>query len=711
MNGQSLRDLDSCKPRYSLRRVGGDPVAEEVLIPALERAEDFRCMVGYFGSGALQQLAPGLASYVFNSERPLRLLVSPRISPQDQEALELGVKQAEEIVEQTLEELFGDEAVLADELARHTKQCLAYLIASQRLEMKVVVVKGGIFHLKEWIATQGEDTLVLSGSANFTGAALEANHEILHLHRSWKNEDGAWSCRESVQQFEEYWEGMPEDDSVVTLNLSQAVERRILHGEDTSHRPTIADYQRALDASRILPPPPPAEVRDISIPEWINYEEGDFKHQGDAVEAWESANRSGVLAIATGGGKTIASLVAAARLRTEVDKLLVVIAVPTKPLFAQWCDEIRDFGLEAPFKADSAKKTKLQRTRAVVQDLYFEISRTEAIVATIDLLCDGEFQSVLQEFNIPTLLIADEVHHFGTSQFLNNAPDWIEYRLGLSATPVRQYDEEGTEALFEYFLGGTVFEFGMQDAIGKCLTPYDYYLHPVELSQDEVEEWLDLSARISKHAARCGDNPSEEDKTTLQTLLNARRAIIETAQAKLLVLRDLLSGKSSDELQHSLIYVTGKAPQQIRDIHDVLSELGHRYHQVTEKETANRRLLADTITAFRSGTLSFLTAKRVLDEGFNVPEIRRAFILASTTTSMQWIQRRGRVLRKCEGKTHADIHDFLVLPPSEGQVDSGTKKIVKGELARCDEFSSLSRNRDSANGPESVLNDARIRFA
>ena len=109
--------------------------------------------------------------------------------------------------------------------------------------------------------------------------------------------------------------------------------------------------------------------------------------------------------------------------------------------------------------------------------------------------------------------------------------------------------------------------------------------------------------------------------------------------------------------------------------------------------------------------LRFLTAKRVLDEGFNVPEIRRAFILASTTTSKQWVQRRGRVLRKCEGKTHADIHDFLVLPPSEGPVDGGTKKIVKGELARCDEFSSLARNRDAVNGPESVLNDARIRFA
>jgi|APSaa5957512535_1039671.scaffolds.fasta_scaffold08934_3 superfamily II DNA or RNA helicase len=706
MNGQSLRDLNSCKPRYHRPR---DPVAEEVLIPALERAEDFRCMVGYFGSGALRELAPGLASYIFNSERPLRLLVSPQISPQDQEALELGLKRVEEVVGQTLEDLFGGETGLTDELARHTKRCLAYLIGCGRLEMKVVVVEGGIFHLKEWIATQGEDTLVLAGSANFTGAALKGNHEVLHLHRSWRGEDNELACQESVQQFEEYWKG--ESDSSTTLNLPQAVEGRILHGEDTSRPPTVADYQRAVDATRILPPPLPAEVRDISVPEWINYEEGDFKHQGDAVEAWESANRSGVLAIATGGGKTIASLVAAARLRTEVDKLLVVIAVPTKPLFAQWCDEIRDFGLEAPFKADSAKKTKLQRTRAVVQDLYLEISRTEAIVATIDLLCDGEFQSVLQEFNIPTLLIADEVHHFGTSQFLNNAPDWIEYRLGLSATPVRQYDEEGTEALFEYFLGGTVFEFGMQDAIGKCLTPYDYYLHPVELSQDEVEQWLALSARISRHAARCGDNPSEEDKTTLQTLLNARRTIIETAQAKLLVLRDLLSGKSSDELQHSLIYVTGKAPQQIKDIHDVLSELGHLYHQVTEKETANRRLLADTITAFRSGTLSFLTAKRVLDEGFNVPEIRRAFILASTTTSMQWIQRRGRVLRKCEGKTHADIHDFLVLPPSEGQVDSGTKKIVKGELARCDEFSSLSRNRDSANGPESVLNDARIRFA
>jgi superfamily II DNA or RNA helicase len=453
------------------------------------------------------------------------------------------------------------------------------------------------------------------------------------------------------------------------------------------------------------------EVRDISIPEWLNYEEGDFKHQGEAVRAWESADRSGVLAIATGGGKTIASLVAAARLRTEVDKLLVVVAVPTKPLFSQWCNEIRDFGLEAPFKADSVRNTKLQRTRDVLEDLFFEVSRTEAIVVTIDLLCDSEFQSVLQEFNIPTLLIADEVHNFGTAQFLDNTPDWIEYRLGLSATPVRQYDEEGTDALFEYFQGGTVFEFGLMDAIGKCLTPYDYHLHPVELSEDEGEQWLILSDRISQHAARCGDTPSPEEENRFQTLLNARRAIIETAEGKLARLRSLLSGKSSEEVCHSLIYVTGKDPQQIHDIHGVLDELGYLYHRVTEAETQNPRLLENTIRSFRSGTLGFLTAKRVLDEGFNVPEIRRAFILASTTTSKQWVQRRGRVLRKCEGKTHADIHDFLVLPPPAGYVDDRTKKLVQGELARCDEFATLARNRFSVDGPENVLNEARIRFA
>ena len=146
-------------------------------------------------------------------------------------------------------------------------------------------------------------------------------------------------------------------------------------------------------------------------------------------------------------------------------------------------------------------------------------------------------------------------------------------------------------------------------------------------------------------------------------------------------------------------------------VHEVLDRLGHTYHRVTEDVTGRPKLLNQTITAFREGRLTFMTAKKVLDEGFNMPEIRRAFILASETTEKQWVQRRGRVLRQSPGKSHAEIHDFIVLPPSNLEADAESKKLVQGELARCEEFTRLASNRAAADGPEIVLSEIRIKYS
>ncbi len=115
---------------------------------------------------------------------------------------------------------------------------------------------------------------------------------------------------------------------------------------------------------------------------------------------------------------------------------------------------------------------------------------------------------------------------------------------------------------------------------------------------------------------------------------------------------------------------------------------------------------------FKSGDLQVLTAKRVLDEGVNVPEIRRAYLLASTTVRRQWVQRRGRLLRICKeiGKTHAIIHDLVALPPEAydgGPLDSEAKKIVSAELDRVWEFARLSRNAAQSGGPFAQVEELR----
>ena len=110
------------------------------------------------------------------------------------------------------------------------------------------------------------------------------------------------------------------------------------------------------------------------------------------------------------------------------------------------------------------------------------------------------------------------------------------------------------------------------------------------------------------------------------------------------------------------------------------------------------------------GETKVLTAKRVLDEGVNIPETKRAYVLASNTIERQWTQRRGRILRKCRavGKEFAEIYDFVVLPydalgKTSDEMGVYDKKLIALELPRIKEFSRLSRNRFHRDGAENLI--------
>ena len=257
-----------------------------------------------------------------------------------------------------------------------------------------------------------------------------------------------------------------------------------------------------------------------------------------------------------------------------------------------------------------------------------------------------------------------------------------------------------------------MFEFGLADAIGVCLVPYHYHLHPVGLSHHELEEYRRLSDKIRRLTLAAGRDPSAEEEERLQLLRNRRRLVLEAAEGKLEMLKALLAQGSPDEVRHTLVYATDKDPSQLESVNEIVRSLGLRFHQITAHETGNARLVDSVLDAFRGGSLKVLTAKRVLDEGLNVPEISTAIILASTTVERQWVQRRGRVLRMCSaiGKEYATIHDFLVLPPPGEPRDDEVKRLIRGELARCDEFTNLARNRAALGGPRDMLQDVRLEY-
>lgn len=697
---RTLRSLDGVRPLYMLP---ADPLAEEVLIPGFRAAAKVDCMVGFFSSEVLATLAPGLASYIAGSQNSFRLIVSPLLRAEDQAAIEDGLKSLEEVADRALEDL----TVTEDLLQRHTLKCLSWLLREGRIEIRIALMKDALFHPKAWLFENGGDVVAAHGSSNVTYAGIRKNIEQIAISRSWQDPNQRYITDKLRYEFERLWDN--KDDNCLVIGLPEAVRQRLLRTY-SSETPPTEDELRALygRATGIAEEPEPYKPASLpaarfSIPEWLQYEDGPFEHQGKAVAAWCAAGSRGVLEMATGSGKTITSMIGAHRLYEGHKPLLIIIAAPYVPLIEQWCDEIAPFGL-TPVNLTTAggaakRASELQKLK---RRLRTGLSDVEAVVVSHDTLCTPEFLAAIETFDCARLLIADEAHNLGRPSFINDPPEFFEYRLGLSATPIRQYDEEGTEALLGFF-GPVAFRFTLEEAIGRCLVEYDYYVHPVYLTESEMGEWFDLTGKIRQNAWRSdGGKPDEY----LAKLLRDRRALLETASGKVSMLRKLLDDEDTSGLRHTLVYTSDKGPEQLDNVNRLLRNKNILFHQLTAEETASRDQTKRIIRSFQDGEIQVLTAKRVLDEGVNIPQICKAFILASTTVERQWVQRRGRLLRTCSaiGKTHSVIHDLLALPPGmEEGLDPDARGLVRSELRRAQEFARLARNAGRPDGPLATI--------
>jgi superfamily II DNA or RNA helicase len=694
--------LQGCKQKYFSPR---DDIAEQVLIPAVSNCEKFDCMSGYFSASFLRELAPGLSQYLVNSDAPLRLLVSNEISTQDQQALLDGITE-NSIAYDIVRSAFEDESNLEDALVRHSKECLAYLVSKDRLQIKVVIKKKGMFHIKQYHFFYDDDVAVLSGSANATGFGMAVNDEQLFLQRSWNSPEDLTTCEEDVKYFEELWVGRADS---VTVELDTAFKKELFRNyQQVIGPPSSDDYYRALEAD--ITKSERVSNSSFQIPSKLVWESGSFKHQGDAVRAWEQAGRLGILAMATGAGKTLTSLIAAKRLSDELPRLMILIAVPTRPLLKQWEQDVLAFGLR-PYVAEAG--SSLDHLKAIdrkFHSLDLDQSNVEVAIVTLNLLKNEKMKELISRNSENVLLIADEVHNLGTESF-TSAPPSVKYRLGLSATPERQYDADGTDILFKYF-GDVVFTFSLEEAIGVCLVPYEYHIHEVNLSPDEMEIYVDLSEKIRKAYVIEGGGTDSLSNPRIQRLLEQRARVLESAENKLQELKRLIEASGIENVRHTLIYCTDKDPDQLLGVNEILIELGIRFHQVTDEESSDRAKLGAILDQFQKGNIKVLTAKRILDEGFNIPQIAVAYILASNTVERQWTQRRGRVLRKCDEikKDHAIIHDFIAVPPENLEGDPDAARIVERELKRANEFARICRNKNTMNDPYIIIRELENRF-
>lgn len=695
-----LRDEPTIRPH--LYRLPRDRIAPRVLVPAFRQATHVRGAFGWFTSGWVARLAHGLAVYLSRLDtKPMQFTIAPALFPEEYDALSGAVARSEFVLAR-VEAVFREAASpTAGMLARHAVECLAWMVMNNRLELRIAKMRPGAnYHPKIWLFYDGLDIVAVRGSANATGRAFERGVEHMDVDCTWDNRSRVASAVDMVDDWAEGRDNEIEEILALPEALLEVIVRLA-----PDEMPTLSQYEAAMSASS-----PSGEAIDtrsdgqrlFRIPADLHWREGPYAHQAAAVSRWEAAGRRGVVAMATGAGKTIAALIAAYRAWQEHNgPFLLVISAPSTPLVAQWEEECQRFNLNPllPTQAGGVSQKNQAIGNALLRLRLGQAGQIEAIVVTNNLISAPAFQNALRDAKdrVPGLKcmhIGDEAHSLGSPSFIKMPPEFFDLRLGLSATPERQYDDEGTQQLFRYF-GPSVFEFGLAPAIGFCLVPYDYHIHIAHLDGTELQEFQALTARIGQTIARAGGNVDFGNET-LTALFVQRRAVVETASAKIPTLRSILQLQTG-HIRHTLVYTSSKNPDQLLAAKAVVADLGIVARQVTEAETGDRKKLQAILDGFGEGDYELLLAKRVLDEGVDIPQTRQAILLASSSVEREWVQRRGRVLRKFPGKTHAVIHDVVALPPPRetGLYDDSVLQFISSELERVRAFGRHARNRQS----------------
>ncbi|OKH35934.1 DNA phosphorothioation system restriction enzyme [Calothrix sp. HK-06] len=438
------------------------------------------------------------------------------------------------------------------------------------------------------------------------------------------------------------------------------------------------------------------------IPSWLVLR----PYQTQAITNWFKSNGRGTLKMATGSGKTITALSIACELYKQIKLQVLLVVCPYRHLVTQWGRECEKFNLQ-PILAFENVSTWQSQLTTQLYNIHSGTQEFLTIITTNSTLNTDSFQSQLRYLPERTLIIGDEAHNLGASKVEESLPRQVGLRLGLSATPERYYDDDGTQSLLSYFGAVIQPEFTLKDAIQQgALVHYLYYPVLVELTETESIAYSKITQKIgrkllfkNKEGADLTDIENNEDITHL---LMRRARLVGAAENKLNALRELMQRRR--ETTHTLFYCGDGSPQadsksdlsQLRAVTQILGvELNYRITTYTAQTPLSER--EKLRRQFESGELQGLVAIKCLDEGVDIPAIQTAVILASSSNPRQFIQRRGRVLRPHPGKERATVFDMIVLPPD---LDRNTleveRNLLRKELKRFIEFADLADNAGEA---------------
>lgn len=656
-----LADFD-WRQRYS---TGRNDLYADFYEPAISRAATFDRAVGYFRSTIFNLTGAAVARFALRNGR-IRLVCSPDIPEEDAKAIDSALSLRTTVETALLREL---EQVLDNPEARSGVEMLSALVATDHLDVRLCIwpAGSGLFHDKVGVFhdTVG-NALSFVGSANETWQAWSrnGNHESFEVFRSWSSEDDRVDAHAAY--FESLWEGR--EPSLTVIEVPTAVRERLIGVTADSPHAVLKRFAHARAKERRKP----------------------FAFQTQAIESWETRDRRGILQHATGTGKTVTALLA---IRRWLDSgLPALVLVPSRLLLRQWEREAR---LEL---ADMDPAILLvggnndQWRRHSLLRLFTESSGDPRLtIATIQTACTDDFRRRLHA-GPHLLIVADEVHRLGAPGFRKALMANAGGRLGLSATPDRYGDPEGTEEIRSYFGPNLEPVITLRDAIAlKRLCPYKYFPHLVSLDDGEIADWQVRTRQIVKAHGVCQARPNDRESSERYRLLLIQRAKIAKQAAEKTGTACAIVEEGYSTPQHWLVYCDDRS-----QLDEVVSSLRQRRLPVLEYHSAMENDAEATMDRFgRDGGV--LVAIKCLDEGVDIPSVSHAVILASSRNPREFIQRRGRVLRRAAGKTSATIHDLLVQPPPSGGANI-FDALTEAEVARAVVFARDAANQSAYTG-------------
>lgn len=640
-------------------RSGRDALLDDFYVPCLQEAVRYDRAVGYFSSTLYHVVGLAFTDFARRGGR-VRLVCSPALTPEDFDAM----KQADELgwrAQQTVREDL--ERLLRNPAAVPATKLLATLIANDIVDVRIAFADkpSGLFHDKLGVFEDIEGKRVsFRGSANETWRAWGYNHESFDVSCSWRNEQELLRTREHADSFQEIWRGR--EPGVLIARLDEVTREQLVAIADE-------DLDHALDEVRLHHGSKLNQVVGRPL----------MEHQRLVLQDWEAHDHHGIVNFATGAGKTLTAIEAVKRWTN--DGGAAVILVPGRDLHAQWIREIEaELGNVQilPAGAGSSKRDWMQLLPIfTAPDNAADLRRV--VVATNATFASDDFQRRLKSGS-HLLVVTDEMHRAGSKKVLPALERTVcGATLGLSATFRRQFDDEGTDRLIEFF--GEVLSpvIGLAEALMLgLLVPYDYRLHEVSLDDDEQDEYDELTKRIGQLIGQ-GEAVSDPDGP-LQMLLIKRARVLKQARHKVPTAVDILTTEYQAG-DRWLVYCDDTT--QLHAVIDGCLEAGLPalafYSGMDSDRDAVIRSLAE-----HGG---IVVAIRCLDEGIDIPVTDHALILASSTVQREYIQRRGRVLRRAPatGKVSAEVHDLMLVDPIGGA-------LTKSEALRALEFVRLARN-------------------